>query len=277
MRYLIPLVLSLASCFGLQTLALRAVGGHTIKSESNYFSSIARIQAGSADNPKIMLLGSSRTGRMPDRRSGFPGVANMGCDGASAAITLRAMDNGLITPPEILIIEGNTLVHDLESRGWEIEKCIGSFWFETGKSVPILSAGSRPAAFAYSVLLERKIGTQQSANTVSFPTFTSPVISEKPGVLPEQAEALVTELSGILGRLRKQGVKLMLVQLPPASDPETLNSRFPMALSRTAQIPFLDLSKGFPADALTYTDGIHLAPSSANAVLRKILSALQTL
>ena len=91
MNYPSILVLSLAACFGLQSLALHLVGGRTAKSESNFFSSIARIQTGAAEPvAEVFLVGSSLTGRFPSRSAEFPDVANLGCDGENAAVVMRA-------------------------------------------------------------------------------------------------------------------------------------------------------------------------------------------
>ena len=100
MRYALPFALTLALLFTVQTLALRAVGGRTAKSESNFFSSVGRIQAGTTGKVDAMMLGSSITGRLPDKAQGYAGWANMGCDGGSAVVTLRAMDKGLLPAAE---------------------------------------------------------------------------------------------------------------------------------------------------------------------------------
>lgn len=96
MRYPLILAITLALCFAAQSLALHLSGGRTAKSESNFFSSIGRIQAGAQGKPEVMVLGSSITGRLPDRTQGFHGWANMGCDGGSAVDALRAMDAGIL-------------------------------------------------------------------------------------------------------------------------------------------------------------------------------------
>ncbi|MEO8616420.1 MAG: hypothetical protein ABI600_14845, partial [Luteolibacter sp.] len=61
-RYLTGFVVIFAAGLGLQTVALRASGGKTLKCESNYFSSIARIQTETKGKSEVMLLGSSITG-----------------------------------------------------------------------------------------------------------------------------------------------------------------------------------------------------------------------
>ncbi|MEP3214054.1 MAG: hypothetical protein ABJQ29_12710 [Luteolibacter sp.] len=51
--------------------------------------------------------------------------------------------------------------------------------------------------------------------------------------------------------------------------------QIPIALSQASATPFLDLTKDLPPGAVTYTDGIHMAPASAAAALRSILTALE--
>lgn len=157
MRYLIMAAASLGTCFWAQSILLNAHDGRTNKSESNFFSSVARIQTGIQDQPKIMLLGSSMTGRLPDRTRGFPGVSNLGCDGASAVDTLRAMDEGLLPTAPQLIIEGNTLSRGTSQESSEISRAINSPWFKAGLIFRNLGATARPAAFAYSFLMSHQL------------------------------------------------------------------------------------------------------------------------
>jgi hypothetical protein len=95
--------------------------------------------------------------------------------------------------------------------------------------------------------------------------------------LPKSAEELVAELLEICGRFRERGCSILIAQLPPGDAPETMYTRIPYELSRTAGIPMLDLTKDLPPGSVRYTDGIHMAPASAAAALRSILNAIKTL
>ena len=258
----------------IQSLALRAVGGKTNKSESNFFSSVARIQTGIRDQPEIMLLGSSITGRLPDRNQGFAGVANLGCDGSSAVDTLRAMDVGILPIAPVLIIEGNTLYRAVGGQVSEISKAIRSPWFKMGIRIPQLGATARPSAFAYSKLLARKIGSMQGPNGPMLPISNITIIPAPDSGLPADADALVREVESICKRLQARGVRLMLVMLPPGAATDSLNRRIPYEVSCRSRIPLLDLNAGLPPDAVRYTDGVHMDPTSAAAALRSILAAL---
>jgi hypothetical protein len=276
MHYFLLLLLTLAGCFGIQSLALHSVGGKTNKSESNFFSSVARIQTGIRDQPEIMLLGSSMTGRLPDRNQDFTGVANLGCDGSSALDTLRAMDAGSLPIAPVLVIEGNTLHRALAAQVTEITKAIHSPWFKIGTRISQLGATARPSAFAYSKLLARKIGNMEGPNGPMLPVSSIASIQVPDSSLPADADVLVREVDSIFKRLQARDVRLMLVMLPPGAATDSLNRRIPYEISSRSLIPLLDLNAGLPANAVRYTDGVHMDPTSAAAALRSILAALKT-
>jgi hypothetical protein len=280
MTYALTLTFALAACFGLQSLALNLVGGRTTKSESNFFSSIARIQTGAAEPvADVFLLGSSLTGRFPSRSAEFTDVANLGCDGENAAVVMRGIDKGILPLPPVLVIEGNTLYRELSPTGSVVAGVIDSSWFKVGRKVPNVGATARPSAFAYSILLERKVGRADDGERAPLPVDSKPVIASASDMspLPQDAADLVAELSQLIKRFQSKGTKILIVQLPPGAAPESLNTRLPYALSQQAGVPILDLSRNLPPGTITYTDGIHMAPASAAATLRSILAALENL
>lgn len=275
MSYLLTLTLTLAACFGLQSLALRAVGGRTNKSESNFFSSVARIQTGIRDQPDIMLLGSSITGRLPDRSQGFPGVANLGCDGSNAIDTLRAMDRGQLPCAPLVIIEGNTLYRSVGGSRSEIATAIGSPWFRIGCHLPNLSATSRPAAFLYSHLLSNRIGHGGAAQASSLVASNTPSIAafQSPSVSQQEA-ALIAEVSGMIDRLGKKGTRFLVTILPPGGDSQSAHVRLPKALALEANVPFWDLSTAVADGSIRFTDGVHMTPQSAASIMTLLLANL---
>ena len=276
MNYPSILAFSLLSCFGLQTLALHLVGGRTTKSESNYFSSIARIQTGTAEPvATVFLAGSSLTGRFPSRSEEFPEVANLGCDGESAAVVMRAIDKGVLPLPPVLVIEGNTLYREQGAGDSLVGQVMDSMWFGVGRKITNLGATARPSAFAYSILLERKVGGAGGGERLPLPVSFTVVVPPPSGeILPAKAQAVVSELSAIIGRFKARGCKMLIVQLPPGADAEALYTRIPYALSRETGVPILDLAKDLPPGTVKYTDGVHMAPASAAAALRSIIMAL---
>lgn len=276
-RYPASLVVILAACFGVQTVALRLSGGKTLKSESNYFSSVARLQTESQGGPKIIMLGSSMTGRLGDRAQRFEGVANLGCDGGSAVVTLRAMDRGQLPVAPLLVIEANSLSFELEHRGKEIGAAIDDKWFEIGIKTPNLGATARPTAFAYSWLMARKSGADTSGSKELLAVTTKPSVLD-PASAPELDEtsvALVDEITAILDRLRKKGCDLLLVTLPPGTPQDSLQSKIPRAIAAKSGVRWWDLTEGLPEGSVSFSDGLHLDGPSAQKVMLTLMRELE--
>ena len=272
--YWLALVLGLAACFSAQTFVLRATGGRTTKSESNFFSSIARIQSGIRGAPQVLLLGSSITGRLPDRNRGFDGVGNLGCDGGSAAEVLRAMDRGAIPKAPRIIVEGNTLHRAVGAGETELAAALDKRWFRAGVNMPNLSASGRPAAVAYTLLMERKLGSADAASAQALITSAGPAPVE--GLAAQfswEENVLLDELTGILKRLSAAGSEVLVVMLPPGTGPATPDRLLAEELARRSGVLFWDLATAIPPDSVRFTDGVHMAPPSAAATLRTLLDA----
>lgn len=273
LRYLTGLLGMFALCVGAQTFALRASGGKTVKSESNYFSSIARLQTESQGKPRIMMLGSSLTGRLGDRAQHFDGVANLGCDGGSAVITLRAMDKGILPTAPLLVIEANSLSFELEGRGKEIGEAIHSSWFEVGVRTPGLGATARPAAFAYSWLMARSSGGTPNKDQELLPITRRPGVLD-PSEIPEldpRETALVDEVVAILGRLKKSGSEILIVMIPPGAEMDSAQMRIPKAIAARSGITWWDLTENLPPDSVVFSDGLHLDAASAQKVMLTLM------
>lgn len=273
--YWLCLALTGVACFAAQTALLHWTGGRTTKSESNYFSSLARLQSGSRGEPRVMLLGSSITGRLPDRSRGFEGVANLGCDGGSAVEVLRAMDAGTIPRPPAMIVEGNTLYRAVGAKETELAQAMSKRSFRTGVDIPNLGAGGRPSAVAYTLLMERKMGSVDPLATMPLPVASRPAsLAQAQGAEFTKAEdELLEELKAILQRLAAAGSKVSIVVLPPGADPASTQRTLPEELARRSGVPYWDLASAIGKDAVRYTDGVHMDPPSAAAALRTILDA----
>lgn len=271
--YLIALLVALAACFGMQTLVIKRTGGRTTKSESNYFSSIARLQSGIRGEPQVMFLGSSITGRLPDRSRGFDGVANLGCDGGSAMETLRAMDAGTIPRAPYLIIEGNTLYRAVGAKETDVAKAMHKAWFRRGVAVPNLSAAGRPSSMAYTLLMERKMGAGGSPDVAALDVTTQPTLSPRQQETSKAEDTLLDEAAGILRKLEKAGSKITIVMLPPGAEASSPNRRLPEELARRAGLPFWDLANAIAPGMVKFTDGVHMDPASATAAVRTIFKA----
>lgn len=278
LRYTAGLLGMLAICIGAQSLALHRSGGKTVKSESNYFSSIARIQTESQGKPRIMMLGSSMTGRLGDRAQHVDGVANLGCDGGSSVNTLRAIDRGILPTAPLLIVEANSLAFELEGRGKEIGKALESHWFQTGIKHPNLGATARPTAFVYSWLMARSSESTPNNEQEFLPIETRP--STLTGVVPSglttREEKLVDEVAGILDRLRKKGSEILLVLLPPGAPLDSPQMKIALAIAARSGVPWWDLTDGLPPGSVGFSDELHLDAPSAQKVMLTLMREVET-
>ena len=275
MRYIFTLTLSLAACFAAQALALRSSGGRFTKNESNFFSSIGRIQAGAQDGIEVAFLGSSLTGRLPDRSHGYEGVANMGCDGGSAIDALRAIDRGILPAAPILVIETNTMIRAVDPTPSMIALAMERPWFRVGMDVPLLSAYARPSGFFYSILLAKKIG--------SFDTGDAPDlrVTSKPGPVAEPArdwnddkEALIVEIAEISQRLKKRGTTTVFIWLPPGRPEGQAPPAWMVAMAARSGSPWWDVGKHADRSLIELTDGAHMAAHSAARTVNTVMQAL---
>jgi hypothetical protein len=279
LTYFLPFIFSLAACFSLQNLALRASGGRTLKSESNFFSSLGRIQAGAHAQQNAMVLGSSITGRLPDCAQGFPGISNMGCDGGNGIDVLRSIDEGILPSAPWIFIEANTLSLALCRKPTEISQAMKSPWFNLGIKASSISAFSRPAAFFYSKLLAGKIGSfdQEDAargfGTNSVPSFINEAVDSE---LSADEKALIAEVSAIIERLQHHGSQCVFVWLPPARA-ENKASDWILQLAKSTNSYWWDYGQMVPREQVTLTDSIHMDAKSATRTTGDLLRAIQYL
>ena len=279
MRYFLILILTLAACFGVQALALQMSGGRTLKSESNFFSSVGRIQAGAHAQQDIMVLGSSITGRLPDVAQGFSGISNMGCDGGNGIDSLRAIDKGILPSAPWIFVEANTLQLSLNPKPTEISRTMEGRWFQYGIEHPSISAYARPAAFFYSKLLSKKIGSYVSTDAdrgFGFTTLPSPAVAQQNPDLTAAQQALIAEVSEIISRLRNKGSEVIFVWLPPArGDDQQLTWILPMAAASKSY--WWDLGQSVPKEEIKLTDGVHMDATSATRTTGELLNAVDVL
>ncbi len=279
MPYFLTLICTLAACFGMQALALRSSGGRTLKSESNFFSSVGRIQAGAHAKQEIMILGSSITGRLPDVAQGFSGISNMGCDGGNGIDSLRAIDKGKLPSAPWIFIEANTLQLSLNSKPTEISRTMEGGWFQHGIEHPSISAYARPAAFLYSKLLSKKIGTYTSTDAnrgFGFTTLPSPAVAPKnPDLTPTQ-QALIAEVSKIISRLRNKGSEVIFIWLPPARGDDNPLSWI-LAMAASSKSYWWDLGQSVPNEEIKLTDSVHMDATSATRTTGELLYTVKRL
>lgn len=279
MKYSIILLLTIASCFGIQSLALHAVGGRTSKSESNYFSSLGRIQAGTVGKPNMMLLGSSITGRLPDRANGFSEVVNMGCDGGSAVDALRAMDRGLLPVAPVLVIETNTLHQALSDRPSEVGSAMKQPWFQAGMRIPSISSYARPAGFFYSALLAKKIGDfgdPVNGPDLEITSLPKQVVLEYDEDKIQKERELAEEIIGLLKNLQERGCRTILVWLPPGREQGSAPPAWIAKIVSESGSEWWDLGTESNPKLIELTDGVHMAAHSSARTVMSLKRAIQS-
>ena len=275
--YVLRFFATLILLFILQYVILHCYfSGRALKSESNYFSTIGRIQAACREEADVFMLGSSLTGRLPDRIDGFQGVANLGSDGGSALDTLRAIDQGVLPKSRLIVIEANTLPWAIGQKPTEVQRSIGSLWFGVGVKLPCLSACARPSAFFYSRLIQHRIGDFNNYKNNSLNVTAIPYLPEfnVSCVYSNDEKLLIDELSSIFGRMKKN-TKFCLVWLPPH---RKNGGEIPCWISNMASkndIPILDLGTHDSCKNVRLTDGAHMDANSASRAMNTILQSLR--
>jgi len=276
MRYYITIAVSIVTCFAAQALALRASGGRFTKNESNFFSSIGRIQAGAQEGVEVAFLGSSLTGRLPDRSHGYDGVANMGCDGGSAMDTLRATDRGILPTPPLLVIESNTLNRAVDADPSQIALAMERPWFQVGMDVPLLSAYARPSGYFYSLLLARRTGSFDTGDSPDLRVSSQPQPVDEPMRDWDDAqESLIGEVATISMRLQKRGSSVVFVWLPPSRAPDQAPPAWLLAMAARSESPWWDLGQDADPSLVVLTDGVHMAAPSAARTVQSVMDALK--
>lgn len=273
LKYPVALIATLGALFGGQSLAIRSLHGGALKSESNYFSSLARIQAGTAGNPAVMFLGSSLTGRLPDRRGGLAAVANLGCDGGSALEVLEAMDRRELTPAPCVVVEGNTFYRALAGRS-PLAKAMAGRWFRLGSRVPQLGAVGRPSGFVYSALMDWRFGSGNAADGGSRRAAGGPTPPPPVELTTPAEQDLVKQVAGLLRRLAAAGTRVIVVLLPPGAAADTVNFRLAAGTAAAAEVGWWDLTREFEPGEIRFTDHVHMDRASALTVTRMILGEL---
>lgn len=275
MKYLATLTVSLILCFAAQALALRASGGRFTKNESNFFSSIGRIQAGAQEGLEVAFLGSSLTGRLPDRSHGYDGVANMGCDGGSAIDALRAIDRGILPAAPILVIETNTMIRAVDPTPSMIALAMERPWFRVGMEVPLLGAYARPSGFFYSILLAKKIGSFDTGDVPDLRVTSNPGPTAEPERDWDDAkEALIAEIAEISKRLKARGITTVFIWLPPGRPEGQAPPGWKVAMAARSGSPWWDVGQHADRSLVQLTDGAHMAAPSAARTVRTVLDGL---
>jgi hypothetical protein len=260
--------------------------------ETNFQANLIRLQAFLFDpQPRAVLVGSSISGRLlPDYfdKTQLAPMANLGLDGSSA---LFGLDLTLTRPPQVVIVEVNTLLKQPDANDQLLAATIHSPSFRLSGYLPILRAQSRPSSMLYSWLKLRR--NNPAAISPDVPPAAPPTsaFSLQPSALPHSAPTIPSpsseasyaatrdRLRAQIQALRTRGCHIVLVRLPAghqsASDNQATHD-FCDNLAQEFNLRQLDLgaelsSRGRP---ISYTDGMHLTPSSAREASRLLAELL---
>ena len=266
------LLLSVGVCFCIQAYFFYIRDAGTGKTESNYFSTFSRFQAGAKPAAEIALAGSSITGRLPGREIGNQDIANLGSDGGSAMDGLRLITEGRIDPPSWLVIEVNTLYRAVCVGETLIYQGAQSPWFGVGAKQPLLGASARPTGMLYAAILRRPKVLVADGFKVTANDIVLPVDSSLDKFTEGEKNTFDSYLSQ-LQRLQNQGVKIIIANYPAGEMTEReefLMNTTLAELGKSIKFSYLDLRNQIPRQDLQFTDPIHLAPESAARVLQTI-------
>jgi hypothetical protein len=271
-KLLLGIFLSLCVCFSVQAYLYFAHDAGTGKSESNYFSTMSRFQAGATPSAEIALAGSSITGSLPGRESGNPKIANLGSDGGPALDGMRLIAMEQIDKPQWLVIEANTLYGGVGFGDTLIVKGAQGPWFDVGARLPLLGASARPSAMLYARLLRRPKVLTGEAFAVT-PNQIEPVEGDPLVDFTKGEKKRFHDYVATLEQLQQRGVTILIVTYPAGvmTQRETFLMNTTIAeFTKRFPLLYLDLGKQIPREKLEFTDSVHLEPESAARVLQTI-------
>jgi len=264
-------------CFVLQGFVAFRLGWKTQKTESNYFSSLIRFQAAGGEAPPLTVVGSSITGRLPGRETGNHEVSNLGVDGGSARDGITMLLDGRMHAGAWVIVEVNSIERVVLDPPSSMLKAVGGPVFAAGVKLPVLSYSARPTGMLYGKLLNRQPAAADAAHVfplaLTEPQPTAPFADERER---QRMDELVTNIN----KLKQAGSRVLLVEYPSGPMGEktrALTDRDTAYVAREAHVPFANLAKQIPRDQLTFSDPVHLNPTSARDVLASLRSLLSTL
>lgn len=252
------LIITLAVLFGSHSFLIRSGLISYTKEASNFFSSRARAQAAVYSDAKIILLGSSLSGRIPGCESGNMTIANFGVDGQTFAAGLRWLNLRRNKQDDVVILETN-MIHGLKNTVFgEI-----SLWEKLGTKIPELRASSRPSAMLYSALkngFQAKRGNWDVDHEVDVRNYL--VYNESNFQPKEEDLLLLSELT----KIQHAGGKVVFVEYPSGDRSiDSFSSRKSRItwLASKLNSSFYNFSHLVEEGVVQLSDGVHLDADSA--------------
>lgn len=276
-KFLAGTLAGFLACAILQWSGAYGFGWKSSKTESNYFTSLARFQAAASGAPaEVTLVGSSISGRLPGKEADNPAAANLGTDGGCLADGMRMLVEGRIKAGKWVILETNTIERAVKYEASPILKAVGGPVFQAGARIPLFSYQARPSGMLYNGLLKRP---PAGATLQHFPFNRSVLpkgIQPRDGVEKKQLD----ELIHMIATLRASGSRVILVEYPSAPirpEGREITDRATAYVAEVADVPFVNLDQQIPHEDLQFTDGVHLAPGSAREIVDSLQAFITTL
>lgn len=222
------------------------------KSESNYFSALARVEAAQqAGRKPLLFLGSSRTGRIAGAESADLPWNAVGIDGSSAAEGLSLLLNGTLSSADVAAVEMNNFFED-----------IPPVLTDAAQGSPLRPAFTR-AAHRTAALLYSELRGQHADTTP--PTLQAELAPLPHGNKPQGWTAHDEARLQLLCRVQRACGVRMLPLLLPCPNGQTDNGTAAKAAYAAAvlQAPLLDLNGLQQPIHITFTDNTHMSNDSA--------------
>lgn len=234
--------------------------------ETNYTANRLRIERFlERPTPKCLIVGTSIAGRLlPSyfQGSGLEDVVNLGLDGASP-ITGLQLALGQSRTPDLIFLEAHRLWNPIRANDNQLLALAQGMDRSFHKTVSLTKAESRPTTLLYGWLKSRQ---REDGGRIAEPQGAINDI-RSPKSVPKPAE-----LVRVIHELEARGSKVVLLRLPVGREnPVDPKGRDDVdQLSEDLGLPIMDLYRKSISwnDPIRYTDGLHLAPESAQRLSR---------
>jgi hypothetical protein len=271
-NFLLGIFFSYAVLLFAQHMVRNVVGFSLPKGESNYFSTLNRIQCASRNPNEIVLLGSSITGRLPGRHTGEEQVGNLGVDGGSTVEGLIIYKSSSTQCNKLILCETNTILSYQPDAKSILNEAVSGVWFKLGNNIQHLEIGSRPSYMCYGIFLKLWRNEAKTLNEL-------PPLKEGSRVLSVDAaykfavkdQKIIDEAILKIKELKRADRKILLVRYPASIVDQETYERVQSAtavISYATGIPYLDLEAQIPRQELDFTDSVHLSDDSASKILK---------
>jgi hypothetical protein len=230
--------------------------------ETNYVANRLRIERWMLGPPASnVIVGTSIGGRLlPAYFDGtrLATLANLGLDGANPDTGLNLVLQRSV-PPARVFLEVHRLLTPPSNNDRKLLDLVEGPGMAVSRALPWTRADWRPSTVLYGWLKRRQTGSASAPADAGTPS--GPGSGVDPGWLDRVRQKIAS--------IEAKGSKVILLRLPVGRENSTLGSPDPLveAASRLG-LPMVDLQARSLRDGVTisYTDGLHLAPSSAEQV-----------